>query len=484
VTTEAFIEARTTAGRVRGHWRGSSAAFLGIPFAEPPVRELRFAAPVAHSSWNGVRDAVEYGATPQRAQLSEVTLIPEPSVAGDSTLNVNVFTPSLETSLPVLVYIHGGGYVAGSPASPWYDGAAFNRDGVVTVSISYRLGFDGFGWIEGAPHNRGVLDWLLALQWVRDNIANFGGDPSRVTIAGQSAGGGAVLTLLAMPRAQGLFRGVYCISGAVADVTPERAKAAANKLAEAAGVEPTLAGFASLSEDQLLKAQAAVADIGGDGNPMEGLTTMLEEGLAVGPVIDGDLIIQPSLESIRSGVGSNIPLVLGATDDEFTMAFSEAKNKLRFVPASIILGRIGLKGERRRRYLAANRSVKGTAARLGRYMTDKMFRVAALRVVEARADAPTWLYRFAWRSPVHGFAIHCLDLPFFFDCLDANGVTAIAGGTPPQSLADTLHGDAVAFISDGAETWPPYSAQGSTRVFDVPSTVVGGGYESVRALMG
>ena len=105
----------------------------------------------------------------------------------------------------MLVYIHGGGYIAGSPASPWYDGAAFNRDGVVTVTVSYRLGFDGFGHIAGAPSNRGVRDWLAALEWVRDNIAAFGGDPARVTIAGQSAGGGAVLTLLGMPAAQGLF---------------------------------------------------------------------------------------------------------------------------------------------------------------------------------------------------------------------------------------------------------------------------------------
>ena len=177
-----YVEADTTAGRVRGFWREGSAAFLGIPFAEPPVGELRFAAPVPHRAWKGVRDAVEYGATPQRETLAEVTLIPEPSLPGESTLNVNVFTPSPGAgALPVLVYLHGGGYVAGSPASPWYDGSAFNRDGVVTVSISYRLGFDGFGWIPDAPHNRGVRDWLLALEWVRDNIAGFGGDPARVT---------------------------------------------------------------------------------------------------------------------------------------------------------------------------------------------------------------------------------------------------------------------------------------------------------------
>ena len=207
-TTADLVEVTTTAGRVRGRWRPTtggrgnprSAAFLGIPFAEAPVGELRFQAPVPKAPWEGVRDALEFAATAQRGDPG-VTLIPEPSVEGESTLNVNVFTPSPAragqgTGLPVLVWIHGGGYFAGSPASVWYDGRNFNRDDVVTVSISYRLGFDGFGWIEDAPSNRGVRDWLLALEWVQQNIAAFGGDPSRVTIAGQSAGGGAVLTLL------------------------------------------------------------------------------------------------------------------------------------------------------------------------------------------------------------------------------------------------------------------------------------------------
>src|SRR6478609_10953210 len=160
-------------GRVRGFWRGepgtagASAAFLGIPFAQAPVGDLRFAAPLPPEPWEGVRDALEYGATAQRGDLGP-TLIPEPSIPGDSTLNVNVFTArpgERGAKLPVLVYIHGGGYFAGSPASPWYDGRAFNRDGAVTVTISYRLGFDGFGYIAGAPSNRGVRDWLAALEW-------------------------------------------------------------------------------------------------------------------------------------------------------------------------------------------------------------------------------------------------------------------------------------------------------------------------------
>ena len=167
-----------------------SAAFLGIPFAEAPVGERRFAAPVPAAGWDGVREATGFGPTAQRRPFAEVTAIPEPSFPGDSTLNVNVFTPApgeQDARLPVLVWIHGGGFKAGSPSSPWYDGLAFNRDGVVTVSISYRLGFDGFGWIPDAPHNRGLLDQIEALRWIRDNIAAFGGDPDRLTIAGQSA---------------------------------------------------------------------------------------------------------------------------------------------------------------------------------------------------------------------------------------------------------------------------------------------------------
>jgi para-nitrobenzyl esterase len=157
---------RTAAGLVRGIQRDGSAAFLGIPFAQPPVGDLRFAAPAPALSWEGIRDAVAYGATPQRGETG-MTLIPEPSIPGEETLNVNVFTPDVDGRLPVLVWIHGGGFVSGSTASPWYDGASFARDGVVLVTVSYRLGFDGFGDIEGAPSNRGVRDWLAALEWVQ-----------------------------------------------------------------------------------------------------------------------------------------------------------------------------------------------------------------------------------------------------------------------------------------------------------------------------
>ncbi|MDF2506955.1 MAG: carboxylesterase [Microbacterium sp.] len=492
-TTADFVEVDTAAGRVRGRWRPTtggrgdprSAAFLGIPFAEAPIGERRFQAPVPKAPWEGVRDALEFAATAQRGDPG-VTLIPEPSVEGESTLNVNVFTPNPTraeqgTGLPVLVWIHGGGYFAGSPASPWYDGRNFNRDGVVTVSISYRLGFDGFGWIEDAPSNRGVRDWVLALEWVQQNIAAFGGDPSRVTIAGQSAGGGAVLTLLGMEKAQHLFHGVYAISGALGDVAPARAEAFGRGLAAAAGVEPTVAGFSTLDEDRVLAVQKKATELGPSS-----VGSMIEEGLPLGPCIDGDLLPRSTRESLAAGVGADKPLVLGATDDEFTMVFVDAAKKLRWVPRSLLLGKLGLRKAVRREYLAANADILGlgNARVAGRLLTDRMFRSTLLRVVADRGAAPTWVYRFSWPSGHFGFAEHCLDVPFFFDCLDGPAMDALAGPNPPQQLADEVHGAAVAFITDGDPGWPRHQGErGIARIYDTPTRDVRDAYASVRPLV-
>ncbi|HWT34098.1 MAG TPA: carboxylesterase family protein, partial [Microbacterium sp.] len=459
-TTAVHAEAITTKGAVRGIWRGepgapgASAAFLGIPFAQAPVGELRFAAPEPVEPWPGVRDALEYGATAQRGDPG-VTLIPEPSVPGDATLNVNVFTPAPgeDAALPVLVWIHGGGYFAGSPASPWYDGRAFNRDGVVTVSVGYRLGFVGFGHVEGAPSNRGVRDWIAALEWVQENIRAFGGDPGRVTIAGQSAGGGAVLTLLGMEKAQHLFHGVWALSGATADVEPERARTLSAKIANRLGIPPTRAAFEAVDEDRLIEAQKAATDIGD-------MSALVDDGLGLGPAIDGDLLVRPTIESLRAGVGADKPLVLGATDDEFSMALAGQEKKLRWIPLRLLLGRMGVAGEKRRRYLAANRDVvaRGHAAVLGRLITDRMFKTAVVRTADARGDAPTWVYRYAYAGSPFGSAVHCIDVPFWFDCLDSPvGIPALAGPNPPRALAEATHGAAVAFIRDGAAEWPAWS---------------------------
>ena len=480
---------RTAAGLVRGVQRDGSAAFLGIPFAQPPVGDLRFGAPVPVEPWEGVRDAVAYGPTPQRGETG-MTLIPEPSIPGESTLNVNVFTPDRDGRLPVLVWIHGGGFVSGSTASPWYDGASFARDGVVLVAVSYRLGFDGFGDIEGAPTNRGVRDWLAALEWVQANIAAFGGDPGRVTIAGQSAGGGAVLTLLGMPAAQHLFHAVWSLSGAIADVPRAAARARAERLAALAGVSADRAGFASVDEETLLALQEKAAQTPSK-NPLAVVRELLA-GLAWGPMVDGDLIPRSTLDSLRAGTGADKPLLLGATDDEFTMVTAPAASKLRFVPAGIAFGLLGIPARVRRPYLRADSGSgrEGTAALLGGYLTDHVFRSLVARVAAARAAsdaAPTWTYRFSWRSPTIGWACHCLDVPFWFDCLDADRISAIAGDAPPQPLADTMHADGAAFVRDHAVSWEQWSAaRRPVRVFDEPAPrdpVLLDGYAGVASLI-
>ena len=230
----------TEQGKVRGSTENGAVAFLGIPYAAPPVGEGRFGPPQPPERWEGTREAIAYGATALQPD-QEFTLIPEPMVEGDNCLNLNVFTPDPGNSgLPVLVWIHGGGFFAGCNASPWYKGEHFARDGVVLVSINYRLGIEGFLSVQDGGVNRGVLDWLAALEWVQRNIEAFGGDPATVTVAGQSAGGVAAALLLSLPRARGLLRRAICMSGPVTLVgKAEQAQETARAVAEDLGMPLT-----------------------------------------------------------------------------------------------------------------------------------------------------------------------------------------------------------------------------------------------------
>ncbi|MGW6417718.1 carboxylesterase/lipase family protein [Streptomyces sp. NPDC055055] len=471
----------TARGPVRGERRADgSHRFLGIPYAQAPVGALRFAAPVPPEPWSEPLDATAYGPTAQRRPFAEVTTIPEPSIPGAGVLNLNVFTPDTAPAegLPVLVWIHGGGYVAGSAASPWYDGAAFNRDGVVVVSIGYRLGIEGFLHLEDAPDNRGVRDWVAALEWVRDNIAAFGGDPAKVTVAGQSAGGGAVQTLLAVPAARGLFRGALSVSGAVLRPDgPEVARAAARLFTSRTGLPATAAALRDLDDDALLDLQDRLAEPGPD---REGLPPML----ALAPFADGELIPVAVREALTEGdAGADVPLMLGFTEHEFTMIPSPGPDG---PPLPFLLGGLGLDPARVDAFAEAY-AEGGDALLFGQALTDATFRAPNLAVADARAarGRPTWLYEFTWRSPVTGLAFHCLDLPFAFDLLDAEGVVEAAGDAPPRALADALHRAWVAFVTDqdpGAD-WPRYTAdERATMVWDAKPRIAASPVHRVREL--
>lgn len=456
--------AQTAEGPVRGILRpDGSLAFLGIPYAAAPTGHRRFLPPQPVEPWTEPLDATAYGPTPQRREEPNA-IIPEPSIPGAATLTLNVFTPSTAGSRAVLVWIHGGGFSSGSAASPWYDGRAFVRDGIVTVTISYRLGFDGFGVIDGAPGNRGVRDWIAALEWVQRSIAGFGGDPTRVTIAGHSAGGGAVLTLFGMPVAQHLFRAGISISGALGDLPLERARERSVLLAAMVGCAPTLDGFRSVKESLLTRRQYEASLLGKTG--LAATTATLTDGLPWGPVIDGELITRPTVDSLAASVSAGKPLLLGATDDEYTMVFDDAPRILRWVPVPLALRVVESTRALRRGWRRANRARRDAGAALGRFVTDRVFRSLVVRVAETRRDACTWAYRFAWASPTNGWSYHCLDVPFWFDCLDDPHVPRVAGGSPPQGLADEMHAAAAAFIRDGDPGWPAWHTEpGMTRVF-------------------
>ncbi|WP_175412066.1 carboxylesterase/lipase family protein [Streptomyces sp. TRM64462] len=464
-----LVVVRTSAGPVRGERRTHGVRFLGIPYAQPPVGPLRFAAPVPSETWTDVRDATAYGPTAQRRRLFEVTTIPEPIIPGEGTLNLNVFTPDVapDAGCPVLVWIHGGGFLAGSAASPWYDGAAFNRDGVVVVSIGYRLGIEGFLHLPDAPDNRGVLDWIAALEWVQQNITSFGGDPRKVTIAGQSAGGGAVQTLLATPAARGLFRAAISVSGAVMQPQGrEVAEAVTRLLTTRTGVPATAAALENLSDAGLLALQDTLTSPDPDqaGPPV----------LALAPFADGDLIPEPVPDALTSGdAGAGIPLMLGFTAHEFNVIPQPdaTASTLR-----AMLAALGLDDARIRSFLDAYDGAEPGALQ-SQAITDVVFRAPGLAIAEARArrERPTWLYEFRRPSSATGFkgmAYHCADLPFAFDLLDAEGVSAALGDNPPQDLADAMHAAWVAFIHDldPGTGWPPYTTpHRKTRIWDTTS---------------
>ena len=471
------VIAAPPAGRLRGTRDGPALRFLGVPYAQPPAVSGRFAAPVPHPAWDGVRDALSYGASSAQPDRG-VTIIPEPIIPGDNELNLNVFTPALGAArLPVLVWIHGGGYFGGGNASPWYRGHAFARDGVVLVSVNYRLGAAGFLEVRDAPANRAVRDLVRALEWVQENIAAFGGDPARVTIAGQSAGGGACATLTGVPAAAGLFRGVICMSGGAGLVqTPDGVAAVARRLGGYLGVPLSRATLEELSTETILAAQAAVMSHPADPPGPEAVISSLGAvQLRWAPWVDGEVVTADPWQAARSADRSAVPLLIGATAHEMNARWrAEDWVTLDLVRAG--LTQAGVAQPQLDRYLAHHARLRpGEIA--GQAITDRTFRVPAQELAAAKASAggPAYVYDFRWTSPggeFGGLSIHCLDVPFAFDTLSEPGVREVAGEAPPAELAREMHGAWVRFAAGGQPGWSRYEAgRRQVMVFSAASAV-------------
>ena len=439
--------------------------YLGIPYAAPPFGDRRFQPPQPPAAWEGERDATAFGATaPQRPYRGGTEkYLSTVEVAGDDILTLNVWTPADRdpaAALPVLVFVHGGALTRGSAALAGYDGVSFAEHGIVYVSIQYRIGQEGFAVLDHVPQNLGVLDQQAALRWVRREIGAFGGDPSRVTAMGHSAGANTLTALLALPHAADLFDQAILQSGPLEAQPPKKAGRMTREIARRLGVPPTREGFTAVAPAALAEEQTVIA--ASSSRPGSGRSVVL--------AIGGDAVPQNPFEALLAGAGRGIPVLIGTTSEEYRLWLvpSGVVDSIRWPAVTVAL----LASRVPRRIARAHRDRRPSATPgevFGEVFSDVLLRGPVTRFADSRIDAPapTYVYEFRWRSPVDRLgAAHGMELGFVFDNLGNPDAVALGGEDAPTDLATAMHRAWVGFIVDGDPGWEAWSAKRPVQAFD------------------
>ncbi|MFC5104904.1 carboxylesterase/lipase family protein [Kibdelosporangium philippinense] len=437
---------QTTLGAVQGKTDNGVSAFLGIPYAAPLDGVRRFQAPQPPQPWDGVRDATAFSAAPPQVQMHPLPALWHPGDDTDS-LTVNVWTPDPEASgLPVMVWLYGGAFVFGAASQPEYDGTNLASTGVVLVTLNYRIGFEGLGWLPDAPHNRALLDQLAALRWVQDNIASFGGDPGNVTIFGQSAGASSVAALTAADEGRGLFGRAIGQSVTAAFFPEQRARDTAERIASALGVPLNAEAFANVPPEAI----HAVQSVPGEVTPY-------------------GLVMDEPWHALRA----EVDLITGFTRDEYRFFAMALNEDLSTVDNAGIAAAFGVS-------LDAYRSAYPDASDTDLYFliqSDWAFRIPSTLCAQEHPGR-SWNYELTWPTPVFGGALgacHLLDVPLTFGNFHGPMAAMLFGDSiPPEAmeLAEEVRKSLTSFAATGDPGWPEYRrGEALTRIWDVPVSV-------------
>ena len=466
--------ARTQYGQVRGSNADGVVRFFGIPYAAAPVDALRFCEPQPHPGWDGTRDAVEIGPNAPQAIKPFPGLDVEPLIGtgwrkGDEYLNVNVWAPERSAGdplRPIMVWIHGGGFVIGSNFATIQDGSAFARSGLVCFAINYRMGIEGFLPIPGVPTNLGLRDMIFALKWVKENAASFGGDPDNITLFGESAGGMAIADLIASPLVKGLFGRAIVQSGHGAMVRSiPVAQRLVRKLAKLLRVTPDEAGLRSTSLEACVAAVEKISlpttriDLrDSDGRePVFGISRFV-------PVYGDDLLPEKPIDALKQGAGREIDLLIGTNAEEMNLYLvpTGVRDKIGKWLSLFLLSRSQPRAWSVLKAYGLGAAGKTPGRALTEAMNDLVFRWPARRYAEEHRGR-TRFYELDWRSTAFGGelgACHGMELPFVFDTLaSVTGAQGIAGEAPPQKLADHVHGIWARFAADGSLPWGEFTRE-------------------------
>ncbi|MGB3773169.1 MAG: carboxylesterase/lipase family protein [Rhodococcus sp. (in: high G+C Gram-positive bacteria)] len=504
--SESGLVVSTPDGDVRGYGRGDTVSWKGIPFAAPPVGPLRFRAPRPPEPWEGIRDGRDFGAMAPQGREGPVPMDPNIPIDEDC-LTLNVWAPTPDgVQRPVMVWIHGGAYVLGSSAQRIYNGRNLSHLGeVVVVTVNYRVG--ALGWLDlssfGSAEdpfetNLGLRDQIAALTWVRDCIAAFGGDPSNVTVFGESSGGASVTTLMTSPHAEGLFHKAIAQSSPATSVYgSERARTVAERFLELVDLTPDTAHeLRTMPVDKLVDAAEKL---------VYEIPEKVPGTLGFAPVVDGDVVPRYPVAAFQKGFSHDIPLIIGSNHDEASV-FRLMKSPLMPVTSdtvstmfdAIAADHPELSPERIAEIMSAYPDLPKSAGALA-LSRDAGFRMPSLWIAEAHCTrSPTFVYRFDHATPVLRAARigagHATELPYVFGnfgTFPRDPTFWLGGRKAAQQVSRRIQRRWVAFAwhgvpaaLDGSKHWAPYDSDRKTLVIDANDMLVSDPDRDLRAVWG